>query len=594
MGITSFQLDKLNHLPLVRRGFVIHYTPARFSDLDRYINNALAGLLPGADFNHTRNQMILANRIRNPGIVHNHRMRRGVLVHEVRPLPFDYRFFSQEPNKKCFSKPAAVAIGPITLKEPLIVNYRSTNNQIRGIIKRVAHDVQANQVLLASFRQFVANYVKRYEPLPYFENNHDILNEYWLNDAHQYTVKQKQRFHDLLDLFLNAANQEVFIKHYQDKIYLCDSFIKREFYDEVKEPRIINARPDLFKAIVAPYIKQIEHKVIYNDHFIKGKQPDMVAKRMLEICHKYKYVAETDYSSFEGSFSDRFLVACEYQLLHHMLSNNPRIFRIIKEIYFKKNRLVLKTSKFNKDHCEVPGSRMSGEMWTSLANGFTNMMLFMFTSKKSVSRRAWKSIGSQCDFIVEGDDGFFGFNYDIDMTVISQLGFTIKLNMASDINDLSFCGICVANDGTAVPCFRRTLVKFGYCHDETVITKYSDKTTKLEKQFMRAKAMSLLATSSGNPIFQPLALKILDLTKDVHPKSYMFDWWEQETFDILHMNISPKDITEDIRIMYEQRYYISIKEQIRLETLIKCQTALRFILPIDFNEDKFKPTYFSL
>lgn len=507
-------------------------------------------------------------------------------------------------NGRNLSLPSAVAIGPIICQDPVIVNYRSVNNHIRGLCKRVCHQnfvefrdndghPTYNGTLLRSFKKFVQNQIKKYEPLDFIPFSHEFLDSSWLNSAHSYTLKQKAQFHKLLDSVLEQTDLPGYIQANQSKFYTVDSFVKREFYAEMKEARVINARPNLFKAVAAPYIKEIEHRVIYNEHFIKGKTPDLVAERMSEIVAKYKYVAETDYSSFEGSFQQEFQRACEYQLFKHMLKNNPIIWSIIKPIYFSRAHAVLKTSGSLNAHASFIGSRMSGDMWTSLANGFTNMMLFLFICKHSCTHREFRN--KEFDYIVEGDDGFFGFNFEADFDLVADLGFKLKLNYANDINDLSFCGIQVGPNNTPVPDFRRTIVKFGWAHDELIIRNYSDHVTSFEKELMRAKAMSLLATSPGNPILQPLALKVIQLTSDIHkPRDRYFDWWDKEIFEVHVRDYHERPITSEMRQYYSSKYNISADDQIRIESIIDSCDTLRFELPLKFNEnDKVLPMYFS-
>lgn len=580
--MTHFEIEQRLSLPNVRNRTVFKYTLANLREIDNYINWSV-GLLPLQLRSEYIASLYRHGQVRNPPLQFVLRNHQGQVTVGTQQLPFARIPLIKEPHPNCFSKPAAVAIGPIMLSEPIIVNYRSVNNHVRGIIKRNCHDVQFNINLLQSFKLFVVDFIKKmYHPLPHIDHSHAFLDVAWLDESHQYTVKQKKLFHKLLDTYLNRVDDSEYMKHYGDKLYLCNSFIKREFYDEIKWARVINARPELFRSIVAPYIKEIERIVYNNKHFIKHKTPREIVQRMKEIKDKFVYVAETDYSSFEGSFTDQFQKCCEYQLFKYMMKDNKSIWKIMKPIWFTQSRLLLKTSRKNRDHVTFPGSRMSGEMWTSLGNGFTNMMLFLFLTKRCLNSHVGRLIANpQCDFLVEGDDGFFGFNYPVDLTQVSQLGFTLKINMANDINKLSFCGICMTPDGTTVPDFPRQLEKFGWEHREDAIVYYSEKITHLEQELMRAKSMSLLACAPGNPVLQTLALKVMELTKGIQVKARDFDWWERETFDILHMNIKPQPITYESRRFYEERFNISIYNQKKIEKFIKRQQTLRFIIPLD-------------
>lgn len=527
---------------------------------------------------HTRRSIVLRNP---PSYVVPMESRRGV-VFRTRDFPFipitQLKYI--EPSPKMLDVPSAVAIGPIIQSQPTIVNYRSFGNHLRGLVKRVAHQQQYDKNLHQSFQQFTENWVKsNYQPLPRIDINHDNLDKLWLDNNGDYTLVQKEHYHHLLDEFLDSdTNINAFIKDHSDKLYLCNSFIKREFYAEEKEARIINGRPDLFKAIVAPFIKEIEHQVIYNKHFIKGKEPEDVANRLREIHDRYNFVYETDYSSFEGSFSAHFMKRCEWILLHYMLQNNPEILELIRPIYFSHSRILLSTSRKFKTHATFKGSRMSGDMWTSLCNGFSNMMILLFVIRQSCDRREWRSL--DFDFIVEGDDGFFGTNKEINLDIVRRLGFTLKICGSTDLNETSFCGIHPTANAFMAD-FWRLIEKLGWSHDESVIINYTTTSTKRERELVRAKALSLLAFGKGNPILQPLAVKLLELTSDVNIRYRDLDWWERHTFDMFSENIRPVEILPESREYYQHYYHIPIPQQLWLEDFIKSQTSVRFIIPID-------------
>lgn len=543
-------------------------------------------------------------------------IKNGQLVEKpvVEFVEWDYLPVAYEP--KSTPQPNAVAIGPIIKSTPVIVDYRSNNNWLRGMIKRVAHTVNPKHKAIKKFSKFVGFWLKNNAtPLDHFEMSHELLDEQWLNDAKHYTLKQKQEMHKFLDKYMQDRDPK--IGRYED-IYACNSFIKREWYSETKEPRIINARSDVFKALVAPYIKMIEHSLIYNEHFIKGRTPNQRVQRMQEIAAKFGYVCESDYSSFEGSFSLEFQHACEFQMFKYMLQNNPEPLKIIGEIYQKQEELSYKekqilknpndprfsevvkklrrihTPPFNKmisansrkwhDHCLCQGSRMSGDMWTSLANGFSNMMLFLYSFKHTVDSIRTPRPEVLMDFIVEGDDGFFAANIPFAERFekdVSDLGFKIKIVHGTDINDLQFCSTCLGPNNTPVPDFWRSIEKFGWSFDSVIIQNYSDRPTKYETKMLYAKALSLNAESQGIPILQPLSIKIAELTGKPTLKSTIFGFWEKDVLKIDDWVLTQQPITEEMRRFFAKRFGISVEDQLKLEEYIEGQHDPRFVIPID-------------
>lgn len=502
-----------------------------------------------------------------------------MVVHEdyIYPLAYtDVPVLREDVDK--IEKPCAAAIGPIIDDTPFIANYRSKNAMIAGGFKRVWHEYSYDEDLVKEFGDFVDNYIQsHFTPIPEREMSHEYMDE-WLEDS-KYTLAQKKIFHDFLDKIKEEQNPLQYLKkncRLYNKCYQCGTFIKKELLDEEKYPRLINPRPDEFKAIVAPYIKTIEHEVIYNKHFIKGKLPEEVVERMKQIQENFLYLYETDYSSFEGSFTLFFQQHCEMLLFNYMLSKNPKIQAIVNECYLKKNVLILGKEK---DKAMFEGSRMSGDMWTSLCNGFTNKMLLEFCIAKTAEKI---NNPIQYDYIVEGDDGFIGINQKVDFSYVKDLGFKLKMIEANDSNNLSFCGHRYSPDGTHFADFWFQIRKFGWSFDHVVLASYSGRTTNYEAALMRAKALSLLVNCGGMPILQELCVKIINLTEGVQVKTSHFDPWFVQQYHIERLDHLSyfKPVTSETRVYFQEVYGVEVREQIRIEEEIRKQTCLRFRIPI--------------
>lgn len=474
-------------------------------------------------------------------------------------------------------KTCGVAIGPIIENKPFIANYRSKYCMLAGGFKRVWHEQEYSKKHIKRFGKFVQNFIKsHYEPLEYQEISHDYQDKWLMNS--KYTLKQKEKFHKILQAYLDSG---LTLSHYikdnpklHSRMYECGTFIKKEFLTEEKFPRLINPRPDEFKAFVAPYIKDIEHRVIYNNHFIKGKLPNQVVDRMKEIQSKFLHLYETDFSSFEGSFSVEFQDVCEKALFDHMLKFNPHIKAMVDECYTGRNVLILGKTK---DKIVFKGSRMSGDMWTSLANGFSNMMIMQYCAALS-----HKNVSDDFDFMVEGDDGLIGSNYAIDFSVVKKLGFSLKCIEACDTNDLSFCGHRYSPSGDHFVDAMTQLTKFGWAYETAVIDNYSENTTKYEAALMRAKALSLLVNAGGMPIIQPLCEQIINLTEGVRVERKHFDRWLDMQYDVSQLDhiAFRKEITISNREYFAELYGVSISEQLKIEDEIREQRTLRFQIPL--------------
>lgn len=450
-----------------------------------------------------------------------------------------------------------------SIPEPMCPDFNSGRAIVDGLIKRLVHVVNPDPSVLDEFRNFVRKFIhKHYEPLPELPLTHENLDLYWLNNAHK-TLKEKEMFHRELQDFIENGPCADF--------YLCNAFTKKELYTEAKYPRVISSRSNQFKAVVSPFVKECEHAACYNKHFIKGKVKTEFTSRLYDIAAKFNHVYETDYSSFEGSYSMKFLRVCEYQFLRYMAKNNPVVSNMIKHVYTHKNLLKWSNRKGQYGSCSVPGSRMSGEMWTSCMNGFTNMMLFLFCVEKTEVDHP-----KEYDFVVEGDDGFLGTNFKLDTSWVGKLGFNLKCDAVANVNDCSFCGICMY-EGKYVPDIPKQLFKFGFTFDPGCRNS-----NKRRKSMARAKALSLYHNGSGIPILQELALNTLKLTKGSKVDVRMLSWWHQQEIDQNLFSHNQEFVREPISIgmrkFVERRWNISVEDQIRIESMLRNNTSLTAIV----------------
>lgn len=466
----------------------------------------------------------------------------------------------------------AKAIGPILDYTPPIVD-QSVGNWVRGMTKRVAHEIKYKKWRMAQFREFVKNYVKRYQPIPYYELNHDFLDT-WLNDGDgKYTCAQKKMFHRELDGFYDPQVKK-------RKLFEVNSFIKREFYTERKEPRIINAPSQMLKAVTAPYLKKME-EVVYDDHFIKHKTRMEVAEMLGRIQKEYSLLYETDYSSFEGTFSKELMASCELILFKRLLANNPEVYDIIATVDLGTRRL---RSKFGNDRGEanLAGSRLSGCMWTSLGNGFTNYMVIKFIEHMTAKR---KKLPIHTDFLVEGDDGLIGSSVELDWEIAGQLGLRLKCHKSHNFNELSFCGLCLGPQGLMPGSFQRVIEKFGYSTQHELLNPENQHRTyvkRLGRELIKAKAMSLLASNKAVPILQPLAVKIIELTSTEKVNLRHFNYyWEIEMQNVLGESMQPTPISHESRQFFADRYGIGIKRQQRIEEQIQQMTDVDVIMCLE-------------
>jgi len=411
---------------------------------------------------------------------------------------------------------------------------------------------------LKSFKIFVKKWLAvNLTPLV----NKDFTVEAWLNDTDYPLWRKDELRREWENKKGRTPSKYVSVGERQGD-FINKAFVKCETYPCYKFPRSINSRTDLFKCYTGPVFKRIEEEVFKHPSFIKHipvkDRPQYIFDKMAG--HNRYYV--TDYTSFEASFVPEIMKACEMQLYKHMLVNNPKAYRVIKEALTGEN-----ISKFRHYSTLVPGVRMSGDMCTSLGNGFTNLMLFTFFAERN---------GGRAHGIVEGDDGLIASTVPITKADFEELGFIIKMEEHASLYDTSFCGMNLSSELTSMVDPIKTLLNFGWSH-----SPLAQGGAKLRRSLMKAKALSLLYENPRCPVVTILGLKALELAGNVKPR-FHGDVWERqiekesvEFKEHTHNEIN-KGISEQIRADFAIRYGISIPLQKEWEKII-CSSKCGFV-----------------
>jgi len=429
--------------------------------------------------------------------------------------------------------------------------------------------------VLEEFRLFVARWISA--NLTPLEAETDVTFETWLSTRKGYSAARKAELESVYKELTGWESTHVAIK----------SFIKREQYTEYKYPRAINARCDEAKVQFGPWIAAIEEQLYKRPEFIKHVPVADRAVKIMEamgLCSKF---FTTDFSSFESSFISEIMEACEFQLYHYMLSQIPGSRDFLSNYY---NTLCGENVlKFKSCTAHILGTRMSGEMSTSLGNGFTNLMLLLFAAE----RQGLKIIPR-----VEGDDGLCGMEGDrFDPTVFEELGFSVKIQYHDHLSTASFCGMVFDPEDLVNVCdIKKTLANFGWADGQYSLLRNSKK-----KNLLRAKALSVAHQYPKCPVLQALARTVLRLTSG-HDASYILrsknlDSYTREKFEEVLSKSQQElraSLTADIpigtRLLVERQYGISVEDQIAIE---KRLDALETLGPFSVPEleDRIPPDW---
>ncbi len=349
---------------------------------------------------------------------------------------------------------------------------------IGGACKRIACQLpHIDRGLLREFRGFVRSWLHHnLKPLP-ADTNFDVVR--WLAESKYPLWRRLQIYRKW-----HAVGGRIGPRQLQ-----CSSFVKREGYytfdKGFKEARTINSRSDAFKAYSGPVFAAIERSVYDLQPFIKHVPVADRARYVLEHVYEEgaRYVS-TDYTSFEAHFQPSFMRACECALYTYMLRNVENGCEIARNICVAVSGR--NTLNFAGLRVTTEGCRMSGDMCTSLGNGFSNLMLMLFAAKKG---------GATVKGVVEGDDGLFRVKGQLDRSVFERLGFRIKIQDCDSLADARFCSMCFSPDTCLVmrdPI--KSLLSTGWTFSEG---RFSE---KARQELLRGKARSLLCECPGVPV----------------------------------------------------------------------------------------------
>lgn len=397
---------------------------------------------------------------------------------------------------------------PAVLPRPDVTHPDSL---IDGIAKRMAYNPPPyKRALRRRFRKFVKKWVqKNLKPI---EHNADLGFEEWLAT----TNYPEWRKDELRKTWNDILEKDSFWMLEKDRLHEnadVKLFCKEENYPEYKLPRGIWARVDEFKDISGPFFKTIEKELFKLPYFIKKvpkHQRPQYIKDLIERSN-LKYIC-TDFTSFESLFTSDMMMDCEAILYKYMSSKNLMMQRLCRMILLVLTGDNVCGNKYFK--VAVDAKRMSGEMNTSLGNGFSNLMFLLFAFHEY-------NIGFTGP-VVEGDDGLAGVDGDIPAQYFTDMGLNVKLEVKENIGEASFCGIVSNMDELIniteplqhlcfVPWVSR---RYAFCSDEAYYG------------LIKSKALSLAYEYPGCPILDKYARKLLELLSKWKIKHDRSDSWK--------------------------------------------------------------------
>lgn len=371
---------------------------------------------------------------------------------------------------------------------------------------------------------------------------------------------------------------------------VVEAHVKFEPYLERKPCRLINARVDWAKCEFGPLFSEIEHQVCKLPWFIKYTpvcdRPRAIYDRL--DCDGTP-ITVTDYTSFEAHFEPDVMWAVEEPLYKFMLSRLPDDERLAFLLLWKGVVSGVNTIEFRgmfKVFCE--GIRMSGEMNTSLGNGWSNLVFYFFAMHENGA--SWDEIFSAKGF-VEGDDGIFQVKDELTPTTtqMKRYGLELKIEgISGELSEASFCGqifdpqelINVADPIVILMKLAWLPRKYINCSDSTRL------------ELLKAKAQSFLHLYNGCPIITPVCdhiLKQLSHVKYTHRCHQFFDQYKHEIFK-QSFGVAARPVGPRTRHLVHKLFDLSIETQDKIvNTILNCKFVNNSFEPfrLDFLPERY-------
>lgn len=349
------------------------------------------------------------------------------------------------------------------------------------------------------------------------------------------------------------------------------AFGKGEYYEGVKHARGICGRTSVWKARFLRFIRAIESRVFKLRYFVKGLNDENKVKAMFRAFMADGVFFENDFESFECSFSFNFKDVCELALFRHFLGAHfPEVYAELRE----DAKSILMCYKWFS--IRVFGKRASGDLWTSLANGFANLMLILF-----VAHDAGLDF-SQLRVLVEGDDsvGQIAGRMPNFAAAFRELGFLAKMQERASLLETAFCHLHLTPSGLAMSDFRRVLPKFFYA-----TSKYVTHSPRHLRMLLRSKAMSLSVEDGSTPILWALVEYAFRASEG--PMDWYYLYRHMTTYEReqqVKTYRAPREPTLEARVWYDVHFKCPITMQLLLEEAIRRgdwgASCLRSMLPV--------------
>jgi hypothetical protein len=287
-----------------------------------------------------------------------------------------------------------------------------------------------------------------------------------------------------------------------------------------------------------------------------------IYERLFHPGAEYHY---TDYTSFESHFKEIIQESIEQRLYLYMTKNLPATRLVVSR--FLDIKAGDQNLSFKMFICKLVAFRCSGEMDTSLGNGFSNLMLWLYASYLKGCPE------EKISGFFEGDDGLCRNDGPAPTKeLFADLGFTIKVEKTKRLSEASFCGqVYDIEDLAVVTDVREQVCRVGWTNKKYVLAG-----DEVRNELLRARGYSLLYQYTNCPVLGPLGAKIIEMTSGIRVRQSIIDQldsWERDKYYeavswLMSHRLPVPKIGENTRCLVERLYGITVLEQLTIEKSI--------------------------
>lgn len=346
---------------------------------------------------------------------------------------------------------------------------------------------------------------------------------------------------DVEGLMKKDAILKMFVK--PDKYSLADI--------ATKPPRAIQYRSPKYNLVLSSYLKDFEHK-FYQLQTNRSHTPDVAKGRNLvqrasDLLDKSSVFNSPIYVNMDYSKMDSCVRVEHQRTIFRKLYLKKFPSKFFKQVLWEQ----LNNTGYSKNGIKykIKGTRCSGDFTTGFENSLINWIIIRYVSLRANVKTEFYVDGDDSVIIMEKSDAL-KFHLKAHQ-LIPKLGFDIKLNWASTIEEVDFCQTRLLNCNP--PRMARNPVR-ALSNFNISLKNYP---SKVWPRLIQAKADCERFGNPGVPLLQPLG-KLFDLR--VKP---MLDK-EQEEFIKLNKHCDIH-ITDSVRQSYDQSWDVSPYEQELIE-----------------------------